>query len=137
MIAETRDPAIINYFAAHSEIAKDVGGPIDFTGAMRETAVFHFGEHGGLCYEWCAPDTYEVHIMLTKAGRGRWGIAATRQSLGMLGASHVWARVKPDDRKTALFALWCGFREIAEMTLFRPEPARWRIMDWRSECPQQ
>lgn len=132
MIAETRDPIILNYFAAHPDIAPDIGGAVDFTAAIRETARFFVGEHGALCFEWCAPGTYEVHIMLTRQGRGRWGLEAVRQSLRLLDADHVWARIK--EPHVAIFARWCGFAEQASQTLYAPEPSVWRIFDWRNEC---
>jgi hypothetical protein len=138
LIAETRDPAIINHFAAHPEIAPHIGGPLDFTAAIRETAVYLFGEHGGFCYEWCAPGTYEGHVMLTEAGRGQWGLNAGKQSIRMMeerGATHLWCRIHPDDRRTALFVRWCGFEHVGDKTLNHPEPGLWRIFDWRSECP--
>lgn len=140
MIAETRDPLVVNRFAAHPDVADSIGGPIDFSGAMRETTLFYFGEHGAFCFEWCAPRTYEVHVMLTAAGRGRWAINAGKRALALMmaehGASRVWGRIKDSDRHIALFARWCGFREAEEMTLYSPEPERWRIFEWRPQCPQ-
>jgi len=137
VIAETRDPAVVNAFANHPDIQPAIGGQqADFTGAMRETAVFLFGEHGGFIYEWCAPGTYEVHVMLTKAGRGRWGFTAVRQSLAMMaerGADHVWCRIR--DRTVAVYAAIAGFRDAGEVTLYADDqPVRWRIMNWRAPC---
>lgn len=139
MIAETRDPAIINHFAAHPDISPHIAGPLDFSGAIRNTAVYLFGEHGGFCYEWTAPRTYEAHVMLTEAGRGRWGREAARRSVEMMeerGASHLWARVKPGDRHVAYFARLAGFRDDGQMTLYSPEPELWHLLSWRSPCPQ-
>lgn len=139
MIAETRDPAIINEFAAHPDIAPDICGPIDFTNAIRETAVFLFGEYGGFVYEWCAPGTYEAHVMLTKAGRGTWGFAAVRQSLEMMaakGATHIWCRVR--EPHVRFFAIHAGFRDAGTQTLYHgDEPQSWPILDWRPPCPLQ
>lgn len=141
MIAQTRDPLVLNRFAAHPDVAANIGGPLDFAGAMRETAIYYFGAHGCFCFEWCAPRTYEIHVMLTAVGRGRWGIAAVKRSLALMmaehGAAHVWARIKGEDKHIALFARWCGFREAEEMTLYTPEPERWRIYEWRTQCLQQ
>lgn len=139
IIAETRDPAILNYFAAHPEIAPHIGGPMDFTDAIRETAVFLFGDHGGFLFEWCAPGTYEGHVMITAAGRGPWGFKALRQAVDEMesrGADRLWCRVKPEDRHVAFFAVQGGFREVAEMTLYSPGPAVWRILEWRKQCLQ-
>lgn len=136
MIARCFDAAIPNHFAAHPDIAPHIGGPILFDDAMRETAAFFFGEHGGLIFEWCAPRTYEAHIMLTREGRGRWGLEATRQALDELKAERVWARIDPANRPLAMHALKAGFREVERRNLY-PGPAPYRIFEWRSICPPQ
>lgn len=138
MLEETADPAIINRFAAHPDIAPHIGGPLDFTDAIRETVVFLFGEHGGFIYEWCAPATYEGHVMLTEAGRGPWGFQALRQSIEIMSerADRLWCRVRPQDEHIACFARHGGFREVGELTLSTPERARWRILEWRKPCLQ-
>lgn len=133
MIERVYDPAIINAFSQHPEIVDEIGGPLDFTEAMRETAEYYFGEHGGLIFEWCAPGTYEVHVMLTRAGRGRAGVEIVKQALELLGADHVWARVQKPH--VALFARWSGFREVEQRTLYvAGEPSVWRIFEWRKPC---
>ena len=122
---------LVNWFAAHPDIAPAIGGPIDFTSAIRETTVFLFGEHGGLIFEWCAPDTYEAHIMLTKAGRGAWGIEATKEALRKLGAGKVWARIVPDNRALAMHAVRCGFERLGIKTLYvGGEPRQYHIYEW-------
>jgi len=133
VIRETRDPVLINYFAQHPEIAPEIGGPLDMTGAVRETATFLVGDHGCFCFEWCAPGTYEIHVMLTQAGRGAWGFQAVREAVASIverGASHIWARVKPEARHIIYYALKAGFRDAGDMAL-HPGPERWRIMNWR------
>jgi hypothetical protein len=134
MIRETRDPAVINHFAAHPDIAHHIGGPLDFTDAIRETAVFLFGVHGGLIYEWRGPATWEAHVMITEAGRGWWGFEAVKRSIEIMaekGADRLWARVKPEDRHIAMLALKTGFRDAGTMTLSDPEPTLYRIFEWR------
>jgi len=122
---------LINWFAAHPDIAPFIGGPIDFTNAIRDTAVYLFGEHGGLMFEWCAPDTYEAHIMLTKAGRGAWGIAATKEALRKLGAGRVWARIPVVNRALAIHAAICGFKRLETKTLWVDDlPRQFYIYEW-------
>lgn len=131
MIERCFDAATINSFANHPEIIDGIGGPADFTNAIRETTVFLFGEHGGFCFEWSAPDTYEVHVMLTKAGRGKWGCDAAQQALRLIGAGRVWARIAPDNRPLQWFARHAGFREVEQRILYAGnEPAEWRIFEW-------
>ncbi len=93
--------------------------------------VYLFGEHGGFCFEQTAPGEFEVHVMITKAGRGVWGFQAARDALAMIesmGARRLWARV--DTPQLAYFTRKAGFREIGEMPPYR-------IFEWRSECPLQ
>lgn len=138
MIAETRDPDILNHFAQHPEIIDGIGGPLDLTGAIRDTAVFLFGEHGGFLFEWCAPGTYEVHAMITEAGRGAWGFAAAKQARAMIeakGCDHLWCRIKPRDRHIAALAIRTGFRDAGCFTFHGL--GRRRVLNWRSPCPQQ
>jgi len=112
LLDRTYRPDIPAYFSAHPDIVQAIGGPLDFTQAFARGTQFYFGEHGGLMFEWCAPRTYEVHIMLTKAGRGAWGVAATKEALRKLDASRVWARIVPANRPLAIHAQLCGFRKV-------------------------
>ena len=117
LLDRTYRPDIPAYFSGHPDIVQAIGGPLDFTRAFAEGTQFYFGEHGGLMFEWCAPSTYEVHIMLTKAGRGAWGVAATKEALRKLDASRVWARIIPANRPLAIHARLCGFRKVELRTL--------------------
>lgn len=132
MIRETRDPAIINHFAAHPDIAPHVGGPLDFTKAIKPGTHYHFGEHGGFCYEQSSPDNYEVHVMITRDGRGEWAWAALEESVALMqarGATRLWARVKPEDRHIAAFARRGGFRPAGML-------GDWQIYERRLQCLQ-
>lgn len=138
MIEAVTDPAIINGFANHPEIAPLIGGgDLDLTPAITEPNVFLFGECGGFCFIWSAPDTYECHVMITEAGRGHSGFEAGREAVRMMaerGATHLWARVHPERNHIGFFARMVGFRD----TGMRHEldagdgPVRWRIFNWRA-----
>lgn len=129
MIQRTFDAALINSFANHPDINPALGGQqLDFSGAIRDGTVFLFGEHGGYIFEWCAPGFYEGHVMLTRPGRGAWGLNALREALAALDAN-VWARV--NDRALAWFVTQAGFREVERRTLYAPAEAEWRIFEWR------
>ena len=131
LLDRTFRPEILNYFSAHPDIAPHVGGPLDFTNSIRETSVFLFGEHGGLMFEWCAPDTYEAHIMLTKQGRGAWGITATKEALVKLNAGRVWARIAVHNRALAIHAAICGFKRVETKTLWvGDDPHQYHIYEW-------
>lgn len=137
MIREIVDAATINHFANHPEIRPSLGGEgkFDLSAGVREPNVFLFGDHGGFCFGWSAPGTYETHVMLTEAGRGAWGVAAIRQAVAQMAArdaSHLWARVHPERREVALYAGLAGYREVGSHTLdIGDGPVAWRIFDWR------
>lgn len=139
MLEAVTDPAIINGFANHPEIAPLIGGgELDLTAAVNHPAnVFLFGEHGGFCFIWTAPETFEAHVMITEAGRGRGGFEAGKEAVRMMaerGATHLWARIHPERNEIGLFARMAGFSD----TGFRHEldagegPVRWRIFNWRA-----
>lgn len=136
MIERCTEADIPNLFAAHPEIAPDIGGPIDFTAAMNPANVFLFGEHGGFIYEWKGPQTYEVHVMITRAGRGAWAFAAARQSVQFMdqhGATHLWARIHPDRPDVAALAVRSGFRKAGTHELdVGKGPVVWTIYNRRT-----
>ncbi len=85
MIREVSDPAILNGFANHPEILPDLGGKeLDLSPGVNGSNVFLFGEHGGICWVWSAPGTYEAHVMMTRAGRGLWGVRAGREAIAVM-----------------------------------------------------
>ena len=143
MIVETFDAEIVNRFANHPDIRPALAGhgkPLDLSAGVKPPNVFLFGEHGGICWTWTAPETFEGHVMLTPAGRGKWGVAAGRRAIRHMagaGARHLWCRVHPMRPEIAAYVAACGMAD----TGFRHEldigdgPVSWRIFDWRSECP--
>lgn len=132
LLDRTTRADIVGWFSGHPDIAPSIGGPFDFTGAMRETTVFMFGEHGGLIFEWCGPGVYEAHIMLTQPGRGKWGIAATKEAVRKLGADLVWARIEPSNKALARHAALSGFARVSLKTLYVDDmPRAYHIYEWR------
>lgn len=138
-LAETRDPATINSFANHPDILPLITsrGDLDLTNAVKDPNVFLFGEHGGFCFIWSAPETFEVHVMLTKAGRGRWGFEAGKEGVRQMasrGANHLWARIHPERSETGLYARSAGFRDtgISHELDAGDGPIVWRIFNWRA-----
>jgi len=114
------DAKIPNQFAAHPDICGNVGGAIDFSGAMNPANVFLFGAHGGLIFEWKGPGVYETHVMTTKAGRGAWIFKATRQAMEYMermGAAHIWARIHPKRPEVAALAIRSGFKRVCTHVL--------------------
>lgn len=132
MIRHITTPDIPNHFAAHPEIAPDVSGPIDFSAAMNPANIYLFGEHGGLIFEWKGPRTYEVHVMATKAGRGKWIFDATKQAIEyveLLGGNHLWARIHPDKPHVGILARHSGFKFAGHHLL---DGVDWKIYNRRT-----
>jgi hypothetical protein len=138
-LTETRDPATINGFANHPEIRPHLGGAgvLDLSAGLTDPNVFLFGEHGGFCFTWSAPETFECHVMLTKAWRGRAGFEAGRQArttMAQRGASHLWARIHPERAEIGLYARMIGFRDTGTTHELDAGdgPVCWRIFNWRA-----
>jgi hypothetical protein len=136
------DPSIINRFANHPDIRPHVGGsgPLDLTSAVKAPNVFLFGEFGGFCLSWTAPDTYEVHTMIAPEGRGKWAFRAARDAkeyMASIGAIHLWTRVHPQAANTAMFTRIMGFspRGSGEIDFGQGRPEVWNLFDWRIVCP--
>lgn len=129
MICETHDPAIVNGFAVSI-----FGEDADLSQAVEHPAnICLFGAHGGFIFMWTAPGTYEVHVMLTPEGRGKWGFAAGKEGVRQMaarGATHLWACVDPERGEIGLFARMAGFSDTG-MRLDR-DGTSWRIFNWKA-----
>ena len=128
-------PDVAQQFSGHPDIAGDIGGPIDFSGAVQ--CIYIYGEHGGFTFDPTGPGEYEVHAMFTKAGRGRWADKAAQEALlriAALGATRLWARVNTPH--LANYTRRAGFRDIGA-AIIEPGPSLHRIFEWRTPCPQQ
>ncbi len=139
MIAETFDASLVNAFANHPAIRPELAGgtePLDLSQGVRPPNVFHFGEHGGILWTWSAPETFEAHVMLTPAGRGKWGVAAGRESIRRMSAraSHLWCRVHPERPEIGVYASLCGMADTGQTHELDigDGPVAWRIFNWRS-----
>jgi hypothetical protein len=115
------------------EVSEEIGGALDFSGVDRGNTIFLGGDQGAFLFERTAPDEYEVHVMLSHAGRGAWGFAAARYARDEMerrGARRLWARIDPAMRHLALFTRRAGFRKCGEMPPYD-------IFEWRKLCRQQ
>lgn len=143
MIYQTRDADLINHYANHPEIRPYIGGAgeLDISNAIYDPHVALFGEHGGFVLTWTAPETYEVHTLITPEGRGQWAFDFAKDSIAFMvakGASHLWTRVHPDHRHTALFTRKMGFRPCGKvLTDFGGGPETYNLFNWRMPCQQQ
>lgn len=135
MIRAIDDPAVVNGFANHPDIRPHLGstGTLDLTPGFKPGNLFLFGAHGGFTFAWSAPETYEVHVMLTKAGRGRWGVQAWREAVQMI-EGHLWARIHPQRPEVAAYARLCGFNDTGATHQLDvgDGPVCWRIFNRRA-----
>lgn len=141
---QTRDIELINRFANHPEIRPFIGGSgdLDLSGAAHDPHVALFGEHGGFVLTWTAPETYEVHTLIEPAGRGQWAFDFARDAVAFMvgqGASHLWTRIHPQHRHTALFTRKMGFRPCGTVmtSFFGETPEPYNLFNWRMPCQQQ
>lgn len=139
-----RDAGLINHYANHPEIRPFIGGEgeLDLTAVIDDPHVAMMGEHGGFVLSWTAPGTYEVHTLITQAGRGQWAFDAAKQAIAHmvgLGATHLWTRVHPEHRHTAIFTRKMGFKPCGSvLTSFAGEtPQIYNLFQWRMPCQQQ
>lgn len=131
------DPTIVNYFANHPDIRLGGDADVDLSAGVREPNVFLVGDHGAFCWTWSAPDTFEVHVMLTRAGRGKWGFRAAREAMDYMkaaGALQLWGRVHPERPEIAVLGRHVGMRdtEIKHTLDAGDGPVSWRIFNWRA-----
>ena len=140
---ETHDADLVNSYANHPEIRPYIGGAgeIDLTNATFDPHVCLFGEHGGFVLTWTAPETYEVHTLITPEGRGAWAFDFAKQAIAHMvgrGATHLWTRVHPEHRHTAIFTRKMGFSPRGKvLTDFGSGPEIYNLFNWRMLCQQQ
>jgi hypothetical protein len=139
----TRDADLINGFANHPDIRPYIGGvgELDLSAATADPHIALFGEHGGFTYIWTAPETYEVHTLITRDGRGQWAFDAAKESIAYMvgqGASHIWTRVHPTHRHVALFTRKMGFKPCGQVMTVMPGvgPEIYNMFQWRIPCQQ-
>lgn len=139
MIREIVDPDIINGFANHSEI-RSVIAPgnerLDLSAGVQPPNVCMAGEHGCFCWIATAPQEYEIHVMMTRAGRGKWGFEAAQEAMRRIiehGAGRAWGRVSKDRPDVAVFARKAGWKDTGQTETLDIGfgPTVWRIFDWR------
>lgn len=138
-----RDADRINWFANHPEIRPHIGGsgPLDLSAITVDPNVALFGEHGGFCLSWTAPNTYEIHTLILPEGRGAWAFdwaARSIEYMVSIGAERLWTRVHPDARHTAIFTRQMGLKPCGTLiTDLGDGPVPYRLFNWSKSCQQQ
>lgn len=137
-----RDAGTVNYYANHPAIRPHIGGSgvLDLSAVTHDPNVALFGEHGGFCLSWTAPRTYEIHTLIVPEGRGQWAFVWAAESINYMisiGADHLWTRVLPAARHTAIFTRKMGLKPCGTvMTDFGDGPVAYILFEWRKPCQQ-
>ncbi len=134
------DARRINNLVNHPTIRPYCGGNpnawLNLTAAVIDLKnYFLLGQHGGFCFCWSAPNTYEIHAFVLPEGRGKWAydfIAACIGNMVRHGANHLWARVAVDAVHVRRFTMKAGFKRCGEQTLdLGAGPVDYDLYDWR------
>ena len=135
------DAERVNAIVNHPEVRPLAGGDgkswIDMTKAVGDPQNYTLlGPHGGFCFVWTAPDTYEVHAFILPEGRGkaayRLGMMC-RNYMESIGTLQLWARVGHGMGHVRHLAVTCGFSRCGTLTL---DGCVYELYQWRKPCPQ-
>lgn len=138
------DAGLIDHYVNHPDIRPFIGGtgPLVIGKLMIAPNVALIGEHGGFLLSWTAPGTYEIHTVITPEGRGQWAFEWAARSIDYMesiGADHLWTRIHPDHRHTAIFTRKMGLKPCGSvLTDFGDGPVAYNLYNWRKPpCQQQ
>ena len=114
----SRDAQQVNRFVNHPDVRPLIGaveyGVVDMTPLVDvHENWFLLGEHGGFGALWRAPDVYEIHTFITRAGRGRWAVRAAFEAMtyaSIHGAQMMFTLVPPMRPEVATFTAIMGFK---------------------------
>ena len=128
------DADLIDYYVNHPDIRPFIGGHGPLNVAL-------IGDHGGFLLSWTAPGTYEIHTVITPEGRGEWAFewaARSIEYMESIGADHLWTRIHPDHRHTAIFTRKMGLKPCGEvLTDAGDGPTPYKLYNRRIPCQQQ
>jgi hypothetical protein len=135
----------LNALANHPAIRPTCGGDgkslIDlsaFVADRRNHAVAW--ERGAFLFQWSAPQTYEVHIMVLPEGRGRAAYAKwfdARAYMASHGAERLWARVEPGMKALRHYTRSAGLVRCGTDILdIGFGPVAYLLYQWKKPCLQ-
>jgi hypothetical protein len=98
-------------------------------------------DHGAFLFQWSAPQTYEVHIMVEPEGRGRDAYRMAARGIDYIcsqGAERLWARVAQNANALRHYTAQAGFAKCGAQTLdIGFGPVTYDLFQWKKKCPQQ
>jgi hypothetical protein len=130
--------ALVNDPVVRPGLGGDTSCPLDLTAAVSDRGnVFLVGAHGGVCFCWSAPATYELHAFVQPDGRGAWATDLLFDGLRLMKAEHgadtVWCRVAPSHRHIRILALHLGFAPAGENTIdLGVGPITYQLFVWKA-----
>jgi hypothetical protein len=115
--------AFLNELANHPRVRPTCGTDgreyLDFTPFVsdpRNHAVAW--EHGAFMFDWTAPHTYEVHVMVHPDGRGPDAYRMAKAGIAYIvaeGADRIWARIARDDMALRHYTRTAGFERCGKL----------------------
>jgi hypothetical protein len=111
------DALRLNELANHPDIRPTCGGdgksPLDLTDfvADRKNHAVVW-DRGAFMFQWSAPQTYEVHIMVEPEGRGRNAYRMALAGIAYIvaqGAERLWARIAKSAKALRHYTAQAGF----------------------------
>jgi hypothetical protein len=139
----TFDVERLNALANHPEIRPTCGGDgksfIDLTPFVNDRHNHALlWSNGYFLYLWTAPQTFEVHAVVLKEGRGLPAYRAASHSIEYMvahGAERLWARIDPTHRALRHFAASNGFERCGQhVTDIGFGPVIYDLYQWKKPC---
>lgn len=138
------DAARLNELANHPQIRPTCGGDgqshLDLTPfVLNPKNHAMVWDHGAFLFQWTAPDTYEVHIMVEPEGRGEDAYRMAKAGIDYMieqGAERLWARIS--SRMVRHYTAQSGFTKCGTDTLdIGFGPVTYDLFQWKKPCPPQ
>jgi hypothetical protein len=130
-------PAFLNELANDPRIRPMCGGdgPLDFSAFVANPKNHALAwNHGAFLFLWTAPQTYEVHIMVSPEGRGREAYHMAHVGISYItafGANHLWARVRKGDVALRHYTAQAGFEHCGTDVV---DDVVYDLYQWRKRC---
>jgi hypothetical protein len=138
------DAARINELANHPAIRPTCGGDgkseIDLTAFVADPKNYAMvWDQGAFLFQWSAPETYEVHIMVLPDGRGRDAYRMAEDGIAYMvdrGAERLWARIS--NGCVRHYTAQAGFTRCGTDTLdIGFGPVTYALYQWKKPCRPQ
>lgn len=140
------DARRLNELANHPQIRPTCGGDgssyLDLTGFVSNPLNHAVAwDRGAFMFQWSAPQTYEVHIMVEPEGRGRNAYLMAAAGIAYIvsqGAERLWARIARGFKALRHYVAQAGFSPCGSETLdIGFGPVTYDLYQWKKPCLQR